>query len=92
MAGAPCPITLHISRSRPRAFTLAYAAQPHRPLPLIGGMTSWIGPIIGAVFLGTVQQVATVTISVGAPPAESSACCSSPSSHRATTAYRSGCS
>jgi branched-chain amino acid transport system permease protein len=26
-------------------------------------MTSWIGPIIGAVLLGTIQQVATVTIS-----------------------------
>ena len=32
-------------------------------MPLIGGMTSWIGPIIGAVLLGTMQQVATVTIS-----------------------------
>jgi branched-chain amino acid transport system permease protein len=30
---------------------------------LIGGMTSWIGPVIGAVLLGTIQQLATVTIS-----------------------------
>ena len=32
-------------------------------MPVIGGMTSWIGPIIGAVLLGTIQQLATVTIS-----------------------------
>jgi branched-chain amino acid transport system permease protein len=43
-------------------FNLAYAVNSIA-MPLIGGMTSWIGPIIGAVFLGTVQQVATVTIS-----------------------------
>ena len=30
---------------------------------MIGGMTSWVGPIIGAVLLGTLQQLATVTIS-----------------------------
>jgi branched-chain amino acid transport system permease protein len=32
-------------------------------MPMIGGMTSWIGPVIGAVLLGTIQQLATVTIS-----------------------------
>ena len=32
-------------------------------MPLIGGMMSWIGPVIGAVLLGTVQQVVQVTIS-----------------------------
>ena len=32
-------------------------------MPVIGGMTSWIGPVIGAVLLGTIQQLATVTIS-----------------------------
>jgi len=26
-------------------------------------MTSWVGPVIGAILLGTIQQVATVTIS-----------------------------
>ena len=30
---------------------------------MIGGTASWIGPLIGAVLLGTLQQVATVTIS-----------------------------
>jgi len=32
-------------------------------MPMIGGTTMWIGPVIGAVLLGTAQQVATVTIS-----------------------------
>ena len=32
-------------------------------MPLIGGTSSWLGPLIGAVLLGTLQQVATVTIS-----------------------------
>jgi branched-chain amino acid transport system permease protein len=32
-------------------------------MPLIGGMTTWLGPLIGAVLLGSVQQVVQVTIS-----------------------------
>jgi len=32
-------------------------------MPMIGGATTWLGPVIGALLLGTVQQVATVTIS-----------------------------
>ena len=30
---------------------------------MIGGMTHYIGPVIGAILLSTVQQVVTVTIS-----------------------------
>ena len=32
-------------------------------MPMIGGTTCWVGPLIGALLLGTLQQVATVTIS-----------------------------
>jgi branched-chain amino acid transport system permease protein len=32
-------------------------------MPMVGGTTSWLGPVIGAILLGTVQQLATVTIS-----------------------------
>jgi hypothetical protein len=32
-------------------------------MPLVGGTTTWLGPVIGAILLGTIQQVATVTIS-----------------------------
>jgi branched-chain amino acid transport system permease protein len=30
---------------------------------MIGGTTTWVGPLIGAVLLGTLEQVTTVTIS-----------------------------
>lgn len=32
-------------------------------MALIGGTATWLGPVLGAVILGTLQQVATVTIS-----------------------------
>lgn len=32
-------------------------------MSLIGGTSSWIGPLIGAFLLGTIQQIVTVTIS-----------------------------
>jgi branched-chain amino acid transport system permease protein len=32
-------------------------------MPLIGGTFTWLGPVLGAVILGTLQQIATVTIS-----------------------------
>ena len=32
-------------------------------MPLIGGTASWLGPVLGALVLGTLQQVVTVTIS-----------------------------
>jgi len=32
-------------------------------MPIIGGTSHWLGPLIGAVILGTLQQVVTVTIS-----------------------------
>ena len=34
-----------------------------RYLTMIGGTTSWVGPPVGALLLGTLQQLATVTIS-----------------------------
>jgi branched-chain amino acid transport system permease protein len=30
---------------------------------IIGGMSHWLGPIIGAVLLGSLQQIITVTVS-----------------------------
>lgn len=32
-------------------------------MPVIGGMTTWLGPLIGAVLLATLQQVVQVTVS-----------------------------
>jgi branched-chain amino acid transport system permease protein len=61
MAGAPLPY--YIGYLEPAsAFGLAYAVNSIA-MPLIGGTTTWLGPLIGAILLGTLQQVATVTIS-----------------------------
>ena len=64
MAGAPLPY--YVTYLDPASgFSLAYAVNSIA-MPLIGGTTSWVGPLIGAVLLGTIQQVATVTISSAA--------------------------
>jgi branched-chain amino acid transport system permease protein len=61
MAGTTLP--LYLSYIEPSAaFNLSYAVNSIA-MPLIGGMTSWLGPLIGAVLLGTVQQVVQVTVS-----------------------------
>jgi branched-chain amino acid transport system permease protein len=61
MAGAPFPY--YIGYLEPAsAFGLQYAVNSIA-MPMIGGTTSWVGPLIGALLLGTLQQVATVTVS-----------------------------
>ncbi len=61
MAGAPFPY--YIGYLQPSsAFGLEYTVNSIA-MPMIGGTTSWVGPLIGALLLGTLQQVATVTIS-----------------------------
>jgi branched-chain amino acid transport system permease protein len=61
MAGAPLPY--YVTYLEPAStFNLAYAVNSVA-MPVIGGMTSWVGPVLGAILLGTIQQLATVTIS-----------------------------
>jgi len=61
VAGAPFPY--YVTFVEPNsAFAIDYAVNA-LAMPMIGGTTSWIGPVIGAVLLGTAQQLATVTIS-----------------------------
>ena len=61
MAGAPLPY--YVTYLDPTSgFSLAYAVNGVA-MPLVGGTSSWLGPVIGAILLGTLQQVATVTIS-----------------------------
>lgn len=61
MAGAPLPY--YVTFLDPHsAFNLAYGVNSIA-MPLIGGAATWVGPLIGALLLGTIQQVATVTIS-----------------------------
>ncbi|WP_089721611.1 branched-chain amino acid ABC transporter permease [Candidatus Entotheonella palauensis] len=61
MAGAPFPY--YVTYVEPSsAFNLDYAANS-LAMPLIGGTATWVGPAVGAILLGTAQQIATVTIS-----------------------------
>ena len=61
IAGAPFP--LYMSFIEPTsAFSLNYAVSA-LAMPIIGGTASWAGPVIGAVLLGSVQQIVTVTLS-----------------------------
>lgn len=46
----------------PSAFNLEFAVNSVA-MPMIGGTATWLGPVVGAILLGTLQQVATVTIS-----------------------------
>jgi branched-chain amino acid transport system permease protein len=58
MAGAPLPY--YVTYLDPTSsFNLAYAVNSVA-MPVIGGMTSWIGPVIGAIILGTIQQLGSV--------------------------------
>ncbi|HYM04817.1 MAG TPA: branched-chain amino acid ABC transporter permease [Stellaceae bacterium] len=66
MAGAPLPY--YVTYLDPASgFNLAYAVNSIA-MPLIGGMTSWIGPLVGALLIGTIQQLATVTQFLGTNP------------------------
>jgi branched-chain amino acid transport system permease protein len=66
MAGAPLPY--YVTYLDPASgFNLAYAVNSIA-MPLIGGMTSWVGPLIGALLLGSIQQVATVSNWFGGHP------------------------
>jgi branched-chain amino acid transport system permease protein len=61
MAGTTFPFYLsYIEPSS--AFGLSYSVNSIA-MPLIGGMMSWVGPLIGAILLGTVQQLVQVTVS-----------------------------
>jgi branched-chain amino acid transport system permease protein len=61
MAGAPFPY--YIGYLQPSsAFGLEYAVNSIA-MPMIGGTTSWVGPLIGAVLVGQLQQELTVRIS-----------------------------
>jgi branched-chain amino acid transport system permease protein len=61
MAGAPFPY--YIGYVQPSAaFALDYAVNAIA-MPMIGGTTSWVGPLVGALLVASLQQWASVTIS-----------------------------
>jgi len=61
MAGAPLPY--YVTYLDPSSgFSLNYAVNAIA-MPLIGGTSSWLGPVVGAVLVGGLQQYVSVTIS-----------------------------
>lgn len=61
MSGAPLPYFLGYV-APVDTFGLQYAVNAIA-MPMIGGTTSWIGPLVGAILLGSTQQYVSVTIS-----------------------------
>ena len=61
IAGAPFPLYMNFIEPT-SAFSLNYAVSA-LAMPIIGGTASWSGPVIGAILLGSVQQIVTVTMS-----------------------------
>jgi branched-chain amino acid transport system permease protein len=60
-AGAPMP--MYLSFVEPASsFSLNWGVSA-LAMPMIGGTGHWIGPVVGAFLLGTIQQIVTVTIS-----------------------------
>ncbi|HEY8067722.1 MAG TPA: branched-chain amino acid ABC transporter permease [Burkholderiales bacterium] len=63
MGAAGAPYAQYLSFIEPTSsFSLNHAVNA-LAMPIIGGMGHWMGPVIGAVLLGTLQQVVTVTVS-----------------------------
>jgi branched-chain amino acid transport system permease protein len=61
MAGAPLPY--YVTYLDPTSgFSLNYAVNAIA-MPLIGGTASWLGPVVGAVLVGGLQEYLRVTIS-----------------------------
>lgn len=61
VAGAPMP--MYLSFIEPAStFSLNYAVGALAS-PMIGGTAHWLGPVIGAVLLSSLQQIITVTVS-----------------------------
>lgn len=61
MAGAPLPF--YVTYLDPASgFNLNYAVNAIA-MPLIGGTSSWLGPVVGAVLVGGLQEYLRVTIS-----------------------------
>ena len=63
MAAAGAPLAMYLSFVEPASsFNLNYSVSA-LAMAMIGGTAHWIGPVIGALLLGSIQQAVTVTIS-----------------------------
>jgi branched-chain amino acid transport system permease protein len=61
MAGAPYPF--FVTFVDPLSAFNLFVAVNAIAMPMIGGTSHWIGPVIGALLVGSLQEVITVTIS-----------------------------
>jgi branched-chain amino acid transport system permease protein len=61
IAGAPYPF--FVTFVDPASAFSLFVAVNAIAMPMIGGTSHWIGPVIGALLLGSAQQVITVTVS-----------------------------
>jgi len=63
MCATGAPAAMYLQYAEPSsAFNLNYSISA-LAMSLIGGTAHWVGPVIGAILLGTTQQLLTVTIS-----------------------------
>lgn len=61
VAGAPFPY--YITYLEPYSAMDLLITVNSLAMPLVGGTAHWLGPVIGAILLGSAQQIITVTIS-----------------------------
>ncbi len=62
MSAIGAPLAMYQSFVEPAsAFHLNYSVSA-LAMSIIGGTSTWLGPVIGALLLGTIQQIVTVTI------------------------------
>ncbi len=63
MSAAGAPLAMYQSFVEPASsFSLNYSVSA-LAMPIIGGTAHWFGPVVGALLLGSIQQLVTVTIS-----------------------------
>jgi len=61
IAGAPYPF--FVTFVDPASAFNLFVAVNSIAMPMIGGTAHWIGPVIGALLVGSLQEIMTVTIS-----------------------------
>jgi branched-chain amino acid transport system permease protein len=63
MCAVGAPAAMYVQYANPSSsFNLEYSVSV-LAMSLIGGTAHWVGPVVGAILLGTTQQLLTVTIS-----------------------------
>ncbi len=61
VAGAPYPF--FVTYVDPQSAFNLFVAVNAIAMPMIGGTAHWLGPVIGALLVGTMQEIITVTVS-----------------------------